>query len=51
MNVQQRWLYAIALVLADVVAVLIPLAAILGAYVLVNRPSWFRDLVEDLYRQ
>ena len=51
MNVQQRWLYAIALVLVDIVAVFVPLAAILGAYVLVTRPPWFRDLVDDLYRQ
>ncbi len=51
MNAQQRWMYAIALILADLVAVVVPLAAILGAYVLVTRPPWFRDLVEDLYRQ
>ncbi len=51
MNAQQRWLYAIALVLVDVVAVFVPLAAILAAYVLVTRPPWFRDWVEELYRQ
>lgn len=51
MNAQQRWLYAITLVLADVVAVIVPLAAILGAYVLITRPPWFRDWVDDLYRQ
>ncbi len=51
MNAQQRWLYAIAIILADLVAIVVPLAAILAAWVLVTRPPWFRDLVDDLYRQ
>ena len=50
MDAQQRWLYAIALVVVDIVAVFIPLAAIIGAYVLVTRPPWFREWVEQLYR-
>ncbi len=51
MDAQQRWLLAIALVVVDVVAIFVPLAAILAAYVLVTRPPWFREWVEDLYRQ
>ena len=50
MSSQQRWLLAIAFVLVDIVAVFIPLAAILAAYVLITRPPWFRDWVEEIYR-
>ncbi len=50
MDAQQRWLLAITLVLVDFVAVVVPLVALLAAYVLVTRPPWFRDWVENLYR-
>lgn len=51
MDVQQRWLLAITLVVADVVAVVVPLVAILAAHVLIARPPWFREWVEKLYQQ
>ncbi len=51
MDVQQRWLLAITLILVDTVAVVVPLTAILAAYVLVTRPPWFREWIEKLYRQ
>ncbi len=50
MDVQQRWLLAITLVLADVVAVFIPLTAITAAYVLITRPPWFREWVAKIYQ-
>ncbi len=51
MEAQQRWLLAVVLVLIDTVAVVIPLTAMFAAYVLVTRPPWFRQWLEDLYRQ
>ena len=49
MNAQERWLFAVALVLADIVAVFVPLTALLAAYVLITRPPWFREWAERLY--
>ena len=50
MDSSQRWLLASALVVADLVAVFVPLAAILAAYVLIERPPWFREWVEKIYQ-
>lgn len=49
MTSKDRWLLATVLVLGDIVAVFIPLAAILAAYVVVTRPAWFREGVDRLY--
>ncbi len=49
MDAQQRCLLAIGFVLVDVVAVVVPLVAILAAHVLITRPPWFREWVEKLY--
>lgn len=49
MNAQERWLLAIALVLADVVAVFVPLTAVAAAYVVIARPAWFRAWIRRLY--
>lgn len=44
-----RWLLAGAVVLLDLVVVVVPVAALVAAYVLVVRPPWFRAWVDDLY--
>lgn len=49
MNSQERWLLAIILILIDVVAIFVPLTAILVAYLLIARPPWFREWAERLY--
>ena len=51
MDTQQRWLLAITLVLVDIVAVVVPLTALLAAYVLIERPPWFRQWVDRLYEK
>ena len=50
MTVQERWLLAIALVVGDIVAIVVPLVACLAAYVVIVRPPWFLVWVEELYR-
>ena len=35
----------------DAAAFAVPLAALLIAYVLLARPAWFQNWVEDLYRE
>ena len=49
MTPPERWLLAVALVLADLAAVFVPLAGLVAAYVVVARPSWFRQAVGTLY--
>ena len=49
MNAQERWLLAILVVLADAVAIVVPLTALAAAYVIVVRPPWFREWVAKLY--
>ena len=39
----------IAMAMADVV-IPVPIAAFMLIYVLYQRPPWFRDLVEEVYR-
>jgi hypothetical protein len=39
------------IVVVDTAAFAVPLAALLLAYVLLARPPWFRDWVEQFYRE
>ncbi|MCG6897497.1 MAG: hypothetical protein LJE60_10380 [Thiocapsa sp.] len=50
MRLVDRLLWALLIVIADTAAFAVPLAALLLAYVLLARPSWFRERVEQLYR-
>ena len=49
MDAKERWLLAIALLLADAVAIFVPLVAIAAGYVVIARPAVFRVWVEKLY--
>ncbi len=50
MRLAHRLLLALLIVVVDTAAFMLPLAALLLAYVLLARPAWFRDGVERLYR-
>lgn len=45
----ERMIWAMAIVIADFLVFVVPVTAILAAYVLIVRPPWFRDLVSKLY--
>ena len=45
----ERWLLALAIILLDWVLFVVPLTGLAAAYVLIARPSWFRDWVGRLY--
>ena len=48
-----RWnhlILAVAIVVIDVVVVFIPITALLIAYLILFRPVWFKQVVDDLYR-
>ena len=50
MRSTDRWILALLLVMVDLVIFAIPLTGMFVAYVILARPPWFRDWVEDLYR-
>jgi hypothetical protein len=50
MRLADRLVWAFIIVIADTAAFVVPLAAILLAYVVLTRPPWFRNWVERLYR-
>ncbi|MFZ1535825.1 MAG: hypothetical protein WAT23_00340 [Chromatiaceae bacterium] len=50
MRLFHRLVLALLIVLVDTAAFLIPLAAVLLAYILLVRPPWFRDWMDRLYR-
>ena len=51
MRLADRLVWALLIVVVDTAAFAVPLAALLLAYVLLARPPWFRDWVEQLYRE
>ena len=50
MRLADRLVWALVIVIVDTAAFAIPLAALVLAYVLVARPRWFREWVEQVYR-
>jgi hypothetical protein len=51
MGLAERLVWVFLIVVVDAAAFALPLAALLIAYVLLARPTWFRDWVERLYRE
>ncbi len=49
MTTSERVLLAVAVVAIDLLMFVVPVVALLAAWVLVARPPWFRDAVERLY--
>ena len=49
MTTNERVLFAIAIVLVDVVLFALPLTGFFAAYILVARPPWFIAWVKQLY--
>ena len=51
MKQTDRWLLAIALVVIDVAIFVVPLTGMFAAYILLVRPPWFKNWVDQLYFQ
>lgn len=45
----QIWLIAIGLIALDLTLFMVPIVPFLAAYVLLVRPPWFKDFIDDLY--
>ena len=50
MKLTERILWATTIVLADLLIFVVPLTAVVAAYVLIARPVWFSDFIKKLYQ-
>jgi hypothetical protein len=48
---RQIWLVAIAIIAVDLAFFMVPIVPFLAAYVLLARPPWFKDFIDDVYDQ
>lgn len=48
---QTIWLIALGLVAVDLIFFMVPIVPFVLAYVLLVRPPWFKDFVDDLYNR
>jgi hypothetical protein len=46
---QQIWLIAIGVIAVDILLAMVPVVPFLAAYVLIVRPGWFKDFIDDVY--
>jgi len=51
MSTRTPWLIAAGLIAADLLFFVVPIVPLVAAYVLLVRPPWFKDFVDDLYTQ
>ena len=49
MKQEERLLWAIGIVVLDLLVFALPLTALFIAYVILKRPPWFKDWVEKFY--
>lgn len=49
MQLSERLVLALGIVLVDTVAFALPLTGLVAAWVILARPPWFREWVERLY--
>ena len=49
MGIEKRIGLAVGIVVFDFVTIAVPFAALLLAYVLVQKPEWFKKFVDELY--
>lgn len=47
----ERIMWAVLIILADMIIFFVPVAAVFAAFLLLVRPVWFRDLVLKIYRE
>ncbi|WP_263788513.1 hypothetical protein [Salinibacter grassmerensis] len=46
---RQIWIIAAGLIAVDLLLFMIPVVPFLAAYVLVARPAWFKEFIDDVY--
>ena len=51
MSPRTPWLIAAGVIAADLLFFMVPIVPVVAAYVLLARPAWFKDFVDELYAQ
>lgn len=51
MHPYERWIWAVAIVLVDLLIFAVPLTALAAAYILIQRPRGFKAWVDKLYTE
>ena len=46
---RQIWLIAFGIIAVDLAFFMVPVVPFVAAYVLLARPAWFKDFIDDLY--
>lgn len=46
---RQIWLIAFGIIAVDLAFFMVPIVPFLAAYVLLVRPAWFKDFIDDVY--
>jgi hypothetical protein len=46
---RQIWLIAFGIIAVDLAFFMVPIVPFLAAYVLLARPAWFKDFIDDVY--
>jgi len=49
MKSSERWMWAFGIVVADLFMFVLPVAALVLAYVVIARPVWFKDWITKIY--
>lgn len=50
-SLSSRLVLAIGIVLVDVLVFVVPITGLFAAYILFARPPWFRQWVDELYKE
>jgi hypothetical protein len=51
MSQQDIWLIAIAIIAVDLLVFVVPVVPLVAVYILLARPRWFKQFVDDLYEK
>ena len=46
---RQIWLIAFGIIAVDLAFFMVPIVPFLAAYVLLARPAWFKEFIDDVY--
>lgn len=47
----QIWFIAIGIIALDLAVFMIPIVPLVAAYVLLVRPAWFKDFIDEVYER
>ena len=48
---RQIWLIATAVIAVDLLLFMVPVVPFVAAYILIARPRWFKEFIDDLYSE